>query len=235
MAAQPCRAARLSDAFLPQLKLEGALARLWAVTGRAEQALAAQATLAPALAALLEYAETSFPLSEWFRLAGALGRTEAFAGAAEFHARVVELGGLGAEGTAYVDLARARARVALGIADGSDPARVLVDLAARGDVPGHVRWSAARWALAAGAGSAAARIEREIRETAAGGGRDALAARKFVALVDLDRAVQADRAQDAHAAVATLQSLEPGLLRHLAGWAPAGEAVARHVARFYPY
>ena len=233
--AQEFRAGRLPDAFLPQLKLEGALARLWAVTGRTTEALAAQATLAPAFAALFEYAETSFPLSEWFRLAGALGRPEAFAEAAALHARVVELGGLGAESAAYVDLSRARAMVMLGLAEGSDPIRPLVALAERGDVPSHVRWSAARWALGAGARSAAARIEHELRQTAAGGGRDAVTAQKFVALVDLDRTVRTGRLQDARGALAGLQSLEPGLIRHLARWSPAGDALAGHVARFYPY
>ena len=84
----------LGAAFVPQLQLAGALARLWAVTGRAADALDMQQRVARAFVATFEDAQVSFQLSEWFRLSGALGDAEAFARAETFLAKLEATGGL---------------------------------------------------------------------------------------------------------------------------------------------
>ena len=84
----------LGAAFVPQLQLAGALARLWAVTGRAVDALEMQQRVARAFVATFEDAQVSFQLSEWFRLSGALGDAEAFARAETFLAKLDATGGL---------------------------------------------------------------------------------------------------------------------------------------------
>lgn len=60
------------DAFEAHLKLQGALARLWASTGRPAEALAAQRALAAQWERRWMYQEISYPLSEVYRLASAL-------------------------------------------------------------------------------------------------------------------------------------------------------------------
>jgi hypothetical protein len=92
--AEPYRAPA-HESFPVQLKLMGALGRLHAVTGRAAQALPMQEQAAVAFFGQLEYAEVSFPLTEWYRLAGVSGDQQAFDRAERLHERVEERGGLG--------------------------------------------------------------------------------------------------------------------------------------------
>jgi hypothetical protein len=218
----------LGSAFVPQLQLAGALARLWAVTGRAGDALDMQQRVARAFVAAFEDTQVSFQLSEWFRLAGALGDAEAFARGEAFLAKLEATGGLTPSGAPYVNLAQARARVELGQSDAATRDR-LDTLSRDLRVPAHVRWSACRWA---------ARAWRQVGEAA-------LAGERLVAM-ELERAkaphaarylllAEFDAAQDARGtAVAFLDrlaALDPGPLTHLRA---AHESDA-DIVRFYPY
>src|SRR5690606_20874259 len=105
----------LNEAFVPQLRLHGALCRLWALTG-----------------------EASFPLSEWLRLSAALGDAPSFERASAARGEAQTLGGFGDHGTPYVDLAWARGRLGLSPGDASALA-IVRRLSHDPSVPAHVR------------------------------------------------------------------------------------------------
>jgi len=100
----------------PFLRLRGARARLWATRTRelAERALVEQEAAARAFLDLLQPAETTYGLSEWFRLAGLLGDREAFERALAYETVVTEQGGMAQGGGTFVSLNTAWARVCLG-------------------------------------------------------------------------------------------------------------------------
>jgi hypothetical protein len=218
----------LGSAYVPQLKLAGALARLWAVTGRAAEALDLQQRVARAFVAIFEESEVSFQLSEWFRLAGALGDAEAFERAEAFLARLEATGGVSAAGRPYLELARARAAVDLGRADAA--VRDRLDTMSRDlTVPAHVRWSACRWAARAWrqagqpARADARLVDMELERT------KAPHADRYLMLAEFDAAV--GRAGSAQAFLDRLAALDPGPLTHLRA---AYESPA-DIVRFYPY
>lgn len=99
----------LKDALVPHLKLLGALARLWAATGRVRAALALQQQLAHAFVASYAEEEVSYPLTEWFRLAGILQDAESFRRADELWRGLSARGLISTDGTPYLDRARAHA------------------------------------------------------------------------------------------------------------------------------
>lgn len=208
----------LAEAFVPQLRLHGACCRLQALTGRAREALRDQERLAQALAAIHATQDLSFPLSEWMRLAGALGDAAALERACEFRQEMLTHGGFGEHGTPYVDLAWARSRLQLDPAD-AEAWGTAVRLCDDAAVPAHVRWSAHRWA-------GAPYTARLLRETDARG-----LDRRYAVLVRLDASV-AEGAQGAAAAlVSELETLDPGPVSHLRRHG----ADAADIARLYPY
>jgi len=218
----------LGAAFVPQLQLAGALARLWAVTGRAADALDMQQRVARAFVAAFEDSQVSFQLSEWFRLSGALGDAEAFARAEAFCSKVDATGGLSASGAPYVRLAQARARVELGQADAETRDR-LDTLSRDLSVPAHVRWSACRWAARAWR-QAGERTLADERVTAMELERaKAPHAARYLLLAEFD-AAQAGHGT-AEAFLDRLAALDPGPLTHLR---VAYESDA-DIVRFYPY
>jgi hypothetical protein len=231
-------------AFEPHLRLLGALARLWSVTGRPEMALQMQRQVAHGLFERGAFESVSYPLSEWYRLAGALRDREAFVQGEEMRDRVEGRGGLGFEGNAYVTLSRARARILLGgIDDGIE--KDLDSLRSGKLVHSHVRWSAARWlaTLYAGAGKTQREVQIRFELTEAARAEGALpralrdretSARVFAALADLDRALSAGDSSGAAAALKQLRRLERGLLANLSAVAPRKD-LATYFARFYPY
>ena len=210
---------RLEDAGLQELRLRGALGRLCAVTGRAHQAHDDQRSIALAFAALYAEDDVARPLSEWTRLAGALGNRASLQAACALHEQLLGRGGSSGLGARYVELAIVRARLLL---DASDTgARALaVAMCEDRTLPDHVRWSAHRWA-----GSAAVPA---LEEAAHRG--DLLASRNLV-LMQLDGAVAEGRRDQARACVDTLERYDPGPVGHLR----RSGASASELARLYPY
>jgi len=231
------RSPSIMDAHPMQLRLEGALARLWAVTGHPREALERQEQLARVYFDSMLYADVSFPLAEWYRLSGVAGDGAAFERAERMRAAVETVGGFGLHGSVYVELARCKA-LALLHPDRSASARAtLSELAQDFRAPEHVRWSAARWALrieANSCGEAAPSPLWAALEKAANTGdhQRRHAAAVNLALAHLDAAV-AGRA-DSTAAVLRLKELEPGLTTHLLN-AVGSESAAGFVATNYPY
>ena len=209
----------LREATEPQLRLRGALARLEALTGRGDEALAAQESLARVLAELHAYGDIGYALSEWCRLAGALEDAASLQRAVAFHERLASTGGLEGLGARYVEFALVRGRLLL---DGNDESARAAAVQLSGDpgLPDHVRWAAHRWA---GAACLAA------LEEAAGQG-NVLASRNLT-LLRLDEAVAAGDEHTAMACIDALAQYDPGPVTHLrrSGAGPAA------VARLYPY
>jgi hypothetical protein len=218
----------LGAAFVPQLQLAGALARLWAVTGRAADALDMQQRVARAFVATFEDAQVSFQLSEWFRLSGALGDAEAFARADTFLTKLEATGGLTVSGAPYVHLARARAIVELGQSDAATRDRL--DALSRDlSVPAHVRWSACRWAARAWRRAGEQRLAEERLTAMELERAKAPHAARYLLLAEFDAAQDAGGTPEAF--MDRLAALDPGPLTHLRA---AYEADA-DIVRFYPY
>lgn len=232
------------EAFPPHLKLEGALGRLLAVTGREGEALEFQEEAARGFLVQEAYEDVSYPLAEWYRLSGVLADRGAFDRADEFRATLPPDRAGFVDATAprdpYVHLARARALVLLGLVRGDDPERTLERLAMSEQMPYHVRWSAVRWyvRLLEGQGrrEAAAPVLAALDGAARpeGGGSEAPVARRFRALIELDRAERAGDPAMAREPLDVLQQLQPGILGHLLARATPGREGAT-VARLFPY
>jgi hypothetical protein len=216
-------------------RLEGAVARYRAVSGEPQAALRRQAALAEAYVGILSPGDASFPLTEWLRLAGALQDRHAFADADAMREALGPMGAFGLAGSPYVDLARERAALRLGIGERAATLDRLHAIATDEAIASHVRWSAARvWIGAAtdGGGSAVA-----AALAAAADDPDARrhhAARVAAALVSLDRSLARGSPPDGAGAIARLRSLEPGILRHLDG-ARGDMPLPEYVATYYPY
>ena len=212
-------AADLHEAAEPQLRLRGAVARLEALTGRGQDALVAQESLAGVLAELHAYADIAYPLSEWCRLAGALQDAASLQRAAAFHERLSSTGGLEGLGARYVELALVRGRLLLDAGDETARA-IAVQLSGDFTLPDHLRWAAHRWGASA--------CRPALLEAA---GQGNVLASRNLALLQLDEAVAAGDADAAIASVETLAQYDPGPMEHLrrSGATPAV------VARFYPY
>ncbi len=223
------------EAFPTHLELLGALGRLLAVSGDARRALEYQAEAARGFLERMDRESVSFPLTEWYRLAGALDDHAAFDAAEAVRQTVEALGGIG-PGQPYVELGRAKAQTALTTGDHSDAAIVLARLGAAEHIPAHIRWSAVRWhgrLLDESGGDTAP----QLAELDSAGTRDpaqARRARPFRLLIELDRAVRQEDAARGAAALAELERLEPGIVGHLRRTAPPGRA-PEWVARFFPY
>jgi len=218
-------------------RVEGARARLLAVTGHPEEALDRQRRLARAYFGSLLYTDVSFPLTEWFRLAGALHDREAFDAAEELRQRVLPLGAFGMHGSAYVELAWARAAWRLAARAEDESLAVVASLAHQPAMAHHVRWAAARVLVRlVGRDAAVARQVLDALESSAASHdrRVHHAARVAAALIAVDDALAARHTAQAAAAVDRLAALEPGLIGHLRD-AATPHAVPDTIARFYPY
>ena len=138
------RQPNVRDAHPMQLRIEGALARLLAVTGLATDALTRQEQIAIVYFDSLLFGEVSFPLAEWFRLSGVLGDAAAFERAEQMRVSVNTAGGFGLTGSLYVELARCRALTLIDPRVDGDVISMLRKMAATMRGPEHVRWAAAR-------------------------------------------------------------------------------------------
>lgn len=219
-------------------RVEGARARLLAVTGQPAQALERQAALSRTYHDALLYRDISFPLAEWFRLAGVLGDADAFASADAMLSAILPLGAFRFQGQAYIDLARSRAAVQLGL-DGEEASLdTLAALAGDSAGPQHVRWAAARSWVRVTRGNAAHEARAAMTEAAsrarARGSTHPHASQVALALVRMDDALAVDDAPAAQRAFDELRTLQPGIVGHLTR-AAGGVSPAAYVARYFPY
>ncbi len=248
---QPWLPERFEDATDDDLHIFGARARLDAVTADdLHSALTLQRAIAGVWADTQDLAgiarNASFQLSEWFRLAGALGRAEDYAAAQAYldeHAPI--------EGMHYVVFGKARGAALLGeYADALDLARGLRETTAAQRNPRLVL-AATRTEIHALRGLLLSgdTAQREIDDAV--GHFRALATRNaaarallptFEALVDLDAAVLAEvpgsdtEAPAALHALARLDASDLGFVSLLRARARRlGVPEAKHVHRFYPY
>jgi hypothetical protein len=235
---EPFRVHPLREGYLPQLKLEGALARLDAVTGRPRAALETQFELARVYLDSFAPEEVSFPLCECYRLAGVLADAAAFERAEGLLQETEAAGGVGLQGSAYVDLARCKARLLLQQGDEPEIRRVLTGVAMSRAVAAHVRWSAARWLHRCVSATARDELDSVTEALSAAcnepDAKKCHAAQVQEALIRLDRFLVVSDEAGADQVVAHLEGREHGLIGLLRTWAPEGH-VASHVARFYPY
>lgn len=230
----------ITEAFVPQLKLWGARARMMAVTGRPEEALRLQEELARAFLDRLEYEEVSYQLTELYRLAGALEDRDAFARTRELHERVLRLGGLGFAGSRYVDLALARSRFCLGMTDPQEPVTTLRSLGGDLRIPAHIRWSATRWLARlldqVGDPEAYSSVLSPLVTAADPKGANDRTARTNLVLARIDLALRRGGEPEADLALHSLRELDPGPVGHLVAAAQRlGKSEPAYVARFYPY
>jgi hypothetical protein len=224
---------RFEDALLPHLQLMGALARLWAITGREVTALVVDRRLARAFAEAFAEEDVSWPLAEVFRLSGVLHDRGAFEDAEDLREQVLTVGGLAARGAPHVELARARALVMLGRLDDAALDQ-LHGLTKDSGIPAHVRWSASRWFVRSlrerrhddSAGEYLAKFEQETRDP-----RDGVVAERYLVLAHLDAALAAADVARAAGLVSHLQKLDPGPLGHLLSVSKD----AAFIASRYPY
>lgn len=220
-------------AFERQLRLQGAVARLEAVRGDAAAALGKQRGAAKAHLANLDYADVSYPLCEWFRLAGALCDRSALDEATELFEEAEALGAFCGD-RSYVRLARARAEVQAGAAT-QDVLDDLCRLAADPRVSDHVRLSAARWAIhcarALGAPHTCAAAEEYLDGACSGGGSPN---QVYGHLRDLDAAIADGDGPRACQLVEEIRRCQPGVMSHLTKDRDPAE-LPQYVARFFPY
>ena len=203
----------------PELRLRGALARLQAVTGRADEALISQECLAQAFAAIYADGDIAYPLAEWARLAGARNDAASLQRAQAFHERMLGAGSYRGLGPRYVELALIRGRLLIDPGDAA--ARdVAAQMGADAALPDHVRWCADRWAGAS---------RREALADAAS--RGAPLAIRNLELARLDDALEAGDETTANACVVALERYDPGPMSHLR----RSGASAADIARLYPY
>ena len=222
------------------LMIRGALARLRAVTGEPGPAAADQRDLAHAWLALDAPADATYALSEWFRLAGALGDHALFGEAEIFQDRASGVGDLDERGgLAFVELARARALCQLGRAQDALPMlsrRAMFTASAT-----HVQASAVRWtvsALHAQGDSAAAQRQVEHLESLSAGSGEAHIATQARALIALDDALRQGDGDGTARAIKRLRGLEEEPLAMLMAAHASdggGLGLGAYVARFYPY
>ncbi len=224
------------DAFAHHLGLLGALGRLLAITGKTEEALRLQEQAAQGFFDRLAYASISFPLSEWYRLAGALGDPAAFERAEALFAKVEQLEGFDDSGMPYVRLARARGQALLG-REGAES--TLTALARGRGVPDHVRWSAIRWLCFVLASTdhlfEASEWLSEIQEDLDAHRGHAATAETFLRLSHLDLALALGNEARRDHALERLEALQRHPVGTLMAHRPEGTPAGEYVARFYPY
>lgn len=250
----------LDQGFNQHLATHGARARLLAVTGHPTEALELDERLARAWADRLEYDHISFPLSEWYRLSGALSvievtdddkdRVAAYNRAEQMREWLSTRVGFEAQSAAYVHLARARAQVEMsGVRVGLTKANLdlqslLEELSQltrdTAFVPFHVRHSALRFKVSLleklGEHDEVESILAQLRGADSGDASErSVTARRALILIRLDRALRDRSEEAAAAALAELTKSDPGPLSHLTSVPnpPCGQAA--YVACFYPY
>lgn len=225
------------EAFSAHLRLSGALGRLLAFTGRLAEGLELQREAAQGWWDRMAPAESSYPLSEWFRLSGALRDPTAFEQADRFAARVASLDASCGVAAPYVRLARCRALIQLGRE--AESMESLVTLSANTSLPEHLVSSAARWlarACESRGDSAGAEASRRALRASERDTPPSTSRCRASLLSELDRAISLDDAVSARRSLDALRDREPGLLGNLTSNASgSGLPLARWIADAYPY
>lgn len=216
-------------------KAHGALARLWAVTGRPRDALGLAQRTARWFVDARKQKDATHALCAAFHLAGMMGDTAAFAACADMWAEIerdIEEGSAG-----FVRLARARGAVLL---DPSAAEAHRQDLEQLWSKPQPYRWhvsTAAGRLLARTSAAERDAVCKVLREwTTATEDMKPWIARVTLELIRLDEALSAGADDEAAAAVDALAELDPGVLHNLRSAPPAsGRSFPEWVARAYPY
>jgi hypothetical protein len=149
------------------------------------------------------------------------------------------VGGLGLNGSVYVELARCKAVTLLyPIAD--HVIDTLSRLATNKRCPSHVRWSAARCLLRQSDNMLSTAMRDSVHEalrkaaSTSTGLRRGRAAAVNSALAKLDACLDPMDRETAEQALAELSKLEPAIIAHLVNVAGGSES-SSYVARYYPY
>lgn len=238
---QPHLGVPLGEASREHIRLRGAVGRLYAALGRYREALRAQQEVASQLYGVYALEETSYPLSQWFWLSGVLLDAAAFDRAEAFYQKVTQIGGLEAEGQAYVEVERAKALVALSRCD-----RALID-AMLALCDRHVHAPFLRWPLIRALAAAARRLKlKSLTDQCDAWAKSAVAEglgtapQQYRLLMRLDALLdepapdegQVAGVMDRLSSEARPQGLDPLLLRSQ-GMGPLERG--RHIARHLPY
>jgi len=226
---------RGKEAFLPHLRLLGAMGRLLATVGELDEAIAAQREAAFGWWDRMQLAEISYPLSEWLRLCGALRNPAEFDLADDLVRRTTSLEPESGLGNPYVRLSRCRALVQLG--RGPESEEDLQALLSDASQPAHVSGAAGRWLARSFDERGEAALAQQVRgglRTMADAHSDATAWLRSLELAALDQAILSSDPAESSAAIGRLAAREPGLMRSLLAAAPPHET-AQWVADAYPY
>ena len=225
---------RSQDAHLSELRVLGARARLWAVTGRPSDALAAQRDLTGAWLARGEVPQVTYTLGEWFRLAGALGDEAEYRAAIEAYQGARALGDLDEHhGEAFVIVEWARAASWLGHAPEATSALEQLS-GSDGRIPGYLAPAVARVRARLARTTGDDGEAERLRESLGDGDEDAVLTAR---LIDLDSAVTRGDAARGADLVVQIAAQAPQTLAHLRrhrdlrSWPDE----AAYIARFYPY
>ena len=216
-------------------RIMGALGRKLSYDGVFSEALDMQMEAAEFFADNGAWADVSFQLSEWYRLAGCFptDRGHEVFGQADAFARKHEISANSGGEPPFVTLGRARSQVQLGIAN-DDTAAVLTALAANPEARAHLRYSSLRWLarheraspVPPVGGSALMRLEHAARN-----GTTDKQARLFLCLARLDEAVASGHSEDARAFVEELS----GYFGLIVAALQNVDADPAFVARAFPY
>lgn len=230
------------DSWRAHLRLLGARARLLALGHRPgpplaaqREAMALQEEAAHAWVTQRAWAESTYPLSEWFRLSGVLRDRAAWDRAEEFRVRAETRGALHGQAGDYVELGRSKAGVLL---DGPGGSLAPLERLAGGEsAPSHVK--AAAIGLLALMDDGKSGVSGRIPSPGTWAGRLQLAqetskdARIQWALLSLRRGATG---QEAAAHLRALRDCCPGVMRHLLTSATMAQASPEaFVASLFPY
>lgn len=226
---------KVHEAFVPHLELRAAVARLYSVTRRLPKALEFAREATEGLIEREAHAAVLVPLADWFRIAGILGDARETTRAAKLLYRTELLFSPSREAIGPVELSQARAQVLLD--DGANALATLRALSNDHEVFTQVRRSAMRWLARvldeSGDTTEADSILAKLEERGAGSTAEAATARKFAALVRLDRALRDDDTAGAQLETSVLAEEDPGLIANLCGGRHVTSCCAR-IATEYP-
>ncbi len=215
-------------------KAHGALARLWAVTGRPYDALQLAQRTAQWFVDARKQKEASYTLCVAFHLAGVLGDRAAFDACASLSAEIE--GDLDDGSASFVRLARARGSSLLGTSPTEAQQHDLEEL---WDRPQPYRWhvsTAAGRLLARTSATKREGVCEVLREwTTATEDMKPWIARVTLELIRLDEALSRGANDEASAVVDFLAELDPGVLYNLRSGSTPGLEFPAWVARAYPY
>jgi len=220
-----------SEAYPEQLRLLGAEARLWSVTGKQLDALRRQESVTQACWRAFDASSISYSLSEWFRLAAACEDPLSVERAERLYQEVKAVAGFSEDSESYVQLSRARAALRFNRLDSSETWATLVALR-KPRVPRHIYWSSTRSLLR----MARNRHDRDVMSTLVSelNASDQHDAHKQRILAAMEDAIENQESADD--LLAQLSGVDPGPTTHLLRAARhSNQPAPEFVLRFFPY